>query len=130
MQLSTKSDTVHLLSAYAPTQAAENVNKDIFYKNLQSMLKQKNDVFILINFNARVGLHLQKWLTCLGHFGIRKINENGRSLLVFCSNGKDCDKVSYCHLRFGHWYQIWSLHHRQKSSNQCETNKVIPQQGL
>ena len=40
MQLITKSGTIHPISTYAPTLAAEDENKDKFYEGLQKVLKK------------------------------------------------------------------------------------------
>ena len=76
-------------------------------------------VFLLLdgNFNARVGADHNSWPTCLGHFGIGKMNENGQFLLEFCCyyglcvsntffNMKLQHSVSWRHPRSKHWHQL------------------------
>ena len=137
MQLTTKSGTIHLISAYAPTLAAESEVKDKFYEDLQKAFKQipeKEDVFILGDFNARVGSEQETWPTCLGHFGMGKMNENGQRLLEFCSNnhlcitntfynGKDRHRVSWRHPRSGHWHQIDFVIVRKRDLNSVKSTR-------
>ena len=120
MQLTTKNGPVHIISAYAPTLTDDCDQKDKLYQDLSEVLTSipaKDNIFILGDFNARVGADRHAWLTCLGQFGMGKVNENGQRLLEFCSdnslsitntfyNGNDRHKVSWRHPRSGHWHQI------------------------
>ena len=137
MQLTSNSGTVHLISAYAPTLDAENVTKDRFYEDLHSTLASipdREEVFLLGDFNARVGADHENWPICLGRFGIGKLNGNGQRLLEFCStndlsitntfyNGKDHHKVSWRHPRSKHWHQIDFIIVKKKHLNSVKITR-------
>ena len=75
-------------SVYAPILQAETGVKEAFYRDLHNLLQQvdsKDKLFILEDFNARVGrsFELGKCFLC-GH-EIGNCDDNGRLLLEFCS---------------------------------------------
>ena len=75
----TQTGLVTLVTAYAPTLAASFESKDQFYCKLNDLLNnipKKDHVYILGDFNARVGSNHEAWPECLGHHGIGKINDN------------------------------------------------------
>ena len=51
---------------------------------LPSAVPLQDPLFIFGDFNARVGADHSSWPTCLGHFRIGNMNENGQHLLEFC----------------------------------------------
>ncbi|KAJ4938360.1 hypothetical protein JOQ06_002980 [Pogonophryne albipinna] len=62
-----------LLSAYAPTLPSESEAKDSFYQSLDEALRRipKNDkIFLLGDFNARVGQNSSIWSGVLGRHGV------------------------------------------------------------
>ena len=74
-------------------------------------------LFIAGDFNARVGVDHNSWPTCLGQFGIGKMNENDQRLLELCChhglcvsntffNTKPQHRVSWRHPRSKHWHQL------------------------
>ena len=78
---------------------------------------QTEQLYILGDFNPRVGADHESWTTCLGHHGMEKMNENGQRLIeLWCHHGlsitntffenKPCHKVSWRHRRSGHWHQL------------------------
>ncbi|XP_050703781.1 uncharacterized protein LOC126989216 [Eriocheir sinensis] len=84
LQLNTSVGPATLISAYAPTLTSSTEAKDRFYDDLSftiSRVPEKEPLFILGDFNARVGADYTSWPTCLGHFGTGKMNENGQRLL-------------------------------------------------
>ena len=59
----------------------------------------KNDhLLILGDFNARVVSDHDSSAPCLGHFGFRKMNSNGQSLLEFCYKQNICVTNSFLKL--------------------------------
>ncbi|XP_076041799.1 uncharacterized protein LOC143025684 [Oratosquilla oratoria] len=119
LRLYTSEGPVTLVSAYAPTLTSTAEAKDEFYINISNIVKNiapKEQVIILGDFNARVGADHDFWPSCLGHFGIGKINDNGQRLLEFCSYNSLCvtnsfqtkpqHRVSWCHPRSKHWHQL------------------------
>ena len=80
----TEDGITNLLSAYAPTLKSSPDAKDAFYSELDETIKyipKKEALFLLGDFNARVGNNQESWPICLGHFGVDRCNENGQRLL-------------------------------------------------
>ncbi|KAJ4918209.1 hypothetical protein JOQ06_023050 [Pogonophryne albipinna] len=109
-----------LLSAYAPTLPSESEAKDSFYQSLDEALRRipKNDkIFLLGDFNARVGQNSSIWSGVLGRHGVGQVNANGLRLLTLCSEHnltitntifqqKAKYKTSWMHPRSKHWHLI------------------------
>jgi len=77
-----------LISAYAPTKSNDDVEKEAFYDNLNSVLQTvpfKDCLFLLGDFNARVGRNAQTWPRVLGQHSVGNENSNGSLLLQTCS---------------------------------------------
>ena len=120
LRLNATEGPVTLISAYAPTLSASPEIKDEFYERLSSTLSSipsTEQVVLLGDFNARVGSDSDSWPTCLGQFGVGKMNENGQRLLEFCTYHGLCitnsffktkflHKVSWRHPRSKHWHQL------------------------
>ncbi len=120
LHLSTSSGPVNILSIYAPTLCSSAETKDTFYDELETTIKEiptTEHLFLLGDFNARIGADHNSWPRCIGHFGIGKLNENGQRLLELCSyhdlcisntffSTKRCHRVSWRHPRFCHWHQL------------------------
>ena len=86
LHLNSATGPVTLISVYAPTLSATPDTKGMFYKNLASIIRNipsKEQVVVLGDLNARVGADHGSWPSCLGHFGVGKMNENGHRLLEF-----------------------------------------------
>lgn len=61
--------------------------KDEFYNKLAatiSSIPSKEELVLLGDFNARVGADYNWWPSCLGQFGVGKMNDNGQRLLELC----------------------------------------------
>ncbi|PIK43974.1 complement component 3-2 [Apostichopus japonicus] len=118
--LNTSKGIVNLVAAYAPTLAASPDVKNKFYSELDELIGQlpeSEDLYLLGDFNARVGAEHDSWPTCVGHHGVGKINENGQRLLELCCNRNLCitntyfqhkekHKVSWMHPRSHQWHQL------------------------
>ena len=78
-----------ILSCYAPTDVAEDIDKDEFYSQLHLVLDKvpAHDVLLILgDFNARVGRDRQTCPQVIGAFGIGSITDNGERLLATCSS--------------------------------------------
>ena len=120
LHLNTTEGPATLISVYAPTLSASPEAKDEFYENLSSTLSNipsTEHLFLLGDFNARVGADNDSWPSCLGHFGVGKMNDNGQRLLELCSFHELCvtnsffrtkpqHKFSWQHPRSKHWHQL------------------------
>jgi len=120
LRLNTTTGPVNLISVYAPTLSASKETKDEFYDQLDSLIQRipKDEQLLLLgDFNARVGADHDSWPSCLGKFGVGKLNENGQRLLEMCSYHDLCitnsffqtkpqQKVSWRHPRSKHWHQL------------------------
>lgn len=118
--LNTSTGPVHLVSVYAPTLSSPQEIKDRFYDELEATVNNipsREQLYLLGDFNARVGADHDSWPSCVGHHGIGKLNENGQRLLEFCTyhhlcitntyfQSKPIHKVSWRHPRSGHWHQL------------------------
>ena len=113
-------DPVTLISMYAPPLSTTPDTKDMFYQNLASIIRNtpsKEQVVVLGDFNVRVGADHDSWPSCLGQFGVGKMNENGQGHLELCTFHDLCitnsffrtqpqHKVSWRHARSKHWHQL------------------------
>ena len=120
IRMNTSTGAVNFLNVYAPTLAASAGAKDEFYDQLDDMIKKVPNgepLFLLGDFNARVGAYHDSWPVCIGQFGVGKMNENGQRLLELCThhnlcitntffNCKSQHKVSWMHPPSDHWYQL------------------------
>lgn len=73
-----------LLSAYAPTLPSKEDVKDHFYQTLDEALRRipkEDKIFVLGDFNARVGKDSKVWSGVIGNHGIGQVNANGLRLL-------------------------------------------------
>ena len=106
----------------------------IFYENLASIIRNipcKEQVVVLGDFNARVGVDHDSWPSCLGQFGVGKMNENGQRLLELCTFHDLCITNS-----LWHWHQLDLilvrraaiknvLHTRSYHSADCDTDHSL-----
>ena len=120
MRLNTDTGPVTLITAYAPTLIASAESKDKFYCELDNLLQtipKEDHIYLLGDFNARVGNNYEAWPKCLGKHGIGKMNENGQRLLELCSSNHLCTtssffpnkphlRASWMHPRSKHWHQL------------------------
>ncbi|XP_076049523.1 uncharacterized protein LOC143030250 [Oratosquilla oratoria] len=111
---------VTVLSAYAPTQDAEDVVKETFYSCLDETIRniKKEDKLVLLgDFNARVGREYDLWNGVIGRHGVGNTNANGHFLLTTCADHnlvitntifrqKTRFKTTWRHPRSGHWHLL------------------------
>ena len=109
-----------LFSVYAPTLQAEPAEKDKFYSELRILLQgtpTDDKLFVLGDFNARVGQDAVTWKGILGRHGVGNCNDNRRLLLEFCMEQqlvitniifqqKDSLETTWMHPRSKHWHLI------------------------
>ena len=150
LRLNTTAGPVTLVSVYAPTMSATSDTKDEFYENLAAIISSvpNNEQLILLgDFNARVGANHDTWPSCIGQFGVGKMNENGQRLLELCTYHDLCiansyfrtkpqHKVSRRDPRSKHWHQLDLiilrraslknvLHTRSYHSADCNTDHSL-----
>ena len=119
LRLNSTTGPVTLISVYAPTLSATPDTKDIFYENLVSIIRnipRKEQVVVLGDFNARVGADHDSWSSCLGQFGVGKMNENGQRLLELCTFHDMCITNSFFRTKPQHkvsWRHPLSKHRHQ-----------------
>lgn len=120
LSLHTSDGQISLISAYAPTLTLTPEAKDEFYSNLNVVIKNipnNGQLVLLGDFNAREGANRDSWPSCLGSFGVGKVNDNGQRLLELCSYHGLCvtntffqtkpqHRVSWRHPRLKHWRQL------------------------
>ncbi|XP_076469990.1 uncharacterized protein LOC143300280 [Babylonia areolata] len=120
LRLSTSSGPVNLLGIYAPTLCSSAETKDQFYEELETTIGDTpatEQLYLLGDFNARVGSDHDSWPRCIGYFDIGKLNENGQRLLELCCYHNLCitntffstkphHRTSWRHPRSRHWHQL------------------------
>ena len=120
LRLSTHSGSVNIVSVYIPTLCSTPEDKDQFYRALDetiSRIPSTEGLYLLGDFNARVGADHISWPTCTGSFGRGNMNDNGQRLLELCCfrglcvtntyfKCKEMHQVSWRHPRFKHWHQL------------------------
>ena len=76
---------ITVIQVYAPTSNAEEAEVEQFYEDLQDFLEltpQKDVLFIIGDWNAKVGSQETPWVT--GKFSLQIWNEAGQRLIEFC----------------------------------------------
>ena len=76
---------ITVIQVYAPATNAKEAEVEQFYEDLQKLLEltpQKDTLFIIGNWNAKVGSQEIHGVT--GNFGLGVQNEAGRRLTEFC----------------------------------------------
>ena len=77
-----------LLSVYASTLASTDEEKEAFYSNLNDAISAvpfKHQLFVLGDFNVRVGCDFSTWPKVIGHHSVGRENSNGTLLLQTCA---------------------------------------------
>ena len=151
--MKTSAGFVNIISAYAPTLSSTPEAKYQFYEALQETLSgipNSKGIYLLGDFNAHIWTDWQAWPTCLGHFGIGRMTENGQRLLELCCHHglcitnstnsyfkcKELHKVSWRHTWSHPWHQVdlvitrradlsSVLHTRSYYSADCDTDHSL-----
>ena len=109
-----------LVSVYAPTMTNPEETKDVFYQQLDDLVRsvpQSDKLIIMGDLNARVGTDCTAWNGIIGNHGIGNENSNGKLLLSLCARHslaitntffhlKEAYKTTWMHPRSKHWHQI------------------------
>ena len=85
VRLQGKPINITVIQVYAPTSNAKETEVELFYEELQNLLEltpQKDVLFIIRDWNAKVGS--QETLGATGKFGLGMWNEAGQRLIEFC----------------------------------------------
>ena len=85
VRLQGKPLNITVIQIYAPTRNAEEAEVERFYEDLQDLLElipQKGVLFIIVDWNAKVGSQETPGVT--GKFGLGMWNEAGQRLIEFC----------------------------------------------
>ena len=96
IRLSTRAGRANIMSIYAPTLCSTADSKDQLYEELDvaiGNIPKTEQLYILGDVNARVGADHEAWLTCLGHHGMGKMNENGQRHIELCC--MDCQSLTH-----------------------------------
>ena len=128
-----------LFSCYAPTLAAPQDEKERFYDQLSHAIEAvpfQHKLFVLGDFNARVGRDYVIWSKVIGRHGIGKENANGSMLLdlstkqnlvvtntIFQQANKY--KASWMHPRSKHWHLIDFVLVRQRDLRDVRLTRVM-----
>ena len=85
VRLQGKPFNITVIQVYAPTSNAEETEVEWFYEDLQNLLEvtpKKDVLFIIGDWNAKVGSQETPWVT--GKFSLGIQNEAGQRLIEFC----------------------------------------------
>ena len=87
-RFSSKFIKLTVIQIYAPTNDAEEENKEEFYQQLQSEISNTptHDMLVVMgDANAKVGSQDELWRGTIGKFGIGEMNENGERFAELCA---------------------------------------------
>ena len=82
VQVQGKPFNITVIQVYVPTSNSEEAEVERFYEDLLELTPQKDVLFIIGDWNARVGS--QEILGITGKFGLGVQNEAGQKLTEFC----------------------------------------------
>ena len=80
-----------VIVCYAPTEDAEDEEKDTFYDELQASVDEtpSHDVLLIMgDLNAKVGVDNQVKESTMGRQGLGDANDNGDRLITFCQENR------------------------------------------
>ena len=82
-----------IIQCYAPTNQADEEDKDSFYEALEKVMEEipRHDmIYIIGDMNAKVGSSNDGHERSMGNHGVGRRNENGEKLLEFCDTHGMC----------------------------------------
>ena len=82
VRLQGKPFNITVIQVYAPTSNIEEAEFEQFYEDLQDLLELTPTLFIIGDWNAKVGSQETPRVT--GKFGLGMWNEAGQRLIEFC----------------------------------------------
>ena len=106
---------VTLINVYAPTMTYPDEDKEAFYSQLRGVVNNVpagDRLFLLGDFNARVGNDYNTWSPALGRFGKGQQNQNGELLTCLCTELNLAITNTYFQQPDNHFYS-WT-HPRSK----------------
>ncbi|XP_013793813.1 craniofacial development protein 2-like, partial [Limulus polyphemus] len=135
----TNNKNMTLISAYAPTMTNQDETKDMFYKDLESVITsvpRYDRLVILGDFNARVGSDHVTWEGVVGKHGIGTCNSNGLLLLRTCTihdltirntlfHLLTRNRTSWLHPRSKHWHLIDYVITRKNDARDMRVTKAV-----
>ena len=135
LRLHCKDISITVISAYAPTLVADNEDEDDFYRLHEEIVQNipsSDSLFILGDFNARVGSNSAAWVNVVGQHGTGNRNENGQRLLKFYARHSLCtpntffagwtsSKVTWMHPRSKRWHQLDHILAQRKHLSHCRS---------
>ena len=89
VRIQTQHKKVSIIQCYAPTEVAAVEDKDTFYDVLRATLdkiKRGDIIFLLGDFNSKVGCHNTNLEHVIGKHGLGMKNDNGDRLIDLCSS--------------------------------------------
>ena len=139
MRLKVSAGFITIISAYAPTMTYPDEIKEEFYEQLGTLIQSvphSDKLFLLGDFNARVGTDYIAWNKVIGHHGMGKENSNGTLLLTLCAEKqlvitntlfqqKSNFKSTWKHPRSGHWHQIDFVIIRQQDWHDVKLTRAM-----
>lgn len=87
VRMDSKYTKLSVIVAYAPTEVADEEDKEEFYSALQTAVEDipRHDVLLLLgDFNAQVGSNNENRERIMGQHGTGQLNDNGERLIGFC----------------------------------------------
>ena len=130
---------VTIISAYAPTMTNPDEIKDKFYEDLNNVINsvpRADKLFLLGDFNARVGCDYSAWEGVIGKHGVGNVNSNGVLLLQTCTEHDllitntifrlpTRNRTSWMHPRSKHWHLIDYVIVRRRDRRDVRVTKAM-----
>nr|VZI36736.1 unnamed protein product [Spirometra erinaceieuropaei] len=128
-----------IISAYAPTMTRPDAARDKFYEDLHALLatvSKADKLFVLGDFNARVGTNHTAWRGMLGLHGLRGSNDNSLLLLRTCAEHRliltntffclpEREKATWRHPRSRQWHLLDYVRVRRRDQRDVLVTKAI-----